>query len=507
MKLRGSDLRKVGLVAVIAIIVVVGIVAAMPTVRHWLNGGQKKNGNSGPVSQPSHELVRDAQGRLVKPYTLRLSPTTVQGLQVRSEEVKKASNLTLPPQTGTLGYDTDRLYSLRSRFQGEVIRMGEFLEDTGVASPSEKRLKKRPLGPGDPVKKGETLAVIWSKELGDRKVALVSALLTLNVDQETLKRQEEIYLKGSLPEATYRASKSKVELDLTAVNAAEASLGISRLTPDEIEEIRKEARVVQKRLQGKPETPEQRKTRLTEELRKWAKVILVAPRDGVIVEKNTNVNDMVDPSRDPPLFRIADLRQYLININFQEEYLPLLEPLMGSPGQSDLRWKVRLEAGLDLPALDLPILRIAPSLDPSQHTAVVVGRIANPVVDSQGRTRRLVVGQFVTATMQVPPGSDVVDMPTNALNDVDGESLVFVQRDPAKADFELRRVVVVRRSKDVTQVRSKLTPEEQTKSGEEVRQGRRPLGTLQVGDHVVTRGITEMTDALADLVAKARKQK
>jgi cobalt-zinc-cadmium efflux system membrane fusion protein len=506
MQLRGSNLRKIGLVAVIAVVVVVGIVAAMPAVHQWWNGTKRPEGNPGPEAPPSHELVRDAQGAPVKPYTLRLAPVAVQGLQVRCDKVNQAANLALPVQTGTLDYETDRLYPVRSRFQGEVISLGEVTEDTGGSGPSERRLKKRPLRPGDPVKQGQVLAVVWSKELGDRKVALVTALLNLSVHEETLRRLEPGSRSGSVPEITYRKAKAQVEQDLNAVNAAEAGLGVSRLKPEEIEEIRKEAWVVQKRLQGKPETAEQRKERLSKELQKWARVDLLAPRDGIIAEMNTNIDDKVDPSRDTPLFRIADVSRLLITIHFQEEYLPALQPLLLAPGQADLHWKISLQAEPDV-LLDLPITRVAPSLDPNSHTVVVVGHIPNPVVDRQGRSRRLIVGQFAKATVDVPPGPDVVDVPTNALNEVDGESLVFVQRDPARPEYELRRVVVVRRSRDVTQVRSQLTPQEQERSAEEVRRGRPPLGTLQAGDRVVTHGVTEMTEALSDLVAKARTEK
>ena len=72
---------------------------------------------------------------------------------------------------------------------------------------------------------------------------------------------------------------------------------------------------------------EQRLARIAKDVQKWAKVEILAPQTGVIVEKNTNVNDMVDPSKDTPLFRIADLDRVLINANFNEEYLPLLQPL------------------------------------------------------------------------------------------------------------------------------------------------------------------------------------
>jgi membrane fusion protein, heavy metal efflux system len=244
-----------------------------------------------------------------------------------------------------------------------------------------------------------------------------------------------------------------------------------------------------------------------EDVQRWARVELLAPRSGVIVEKNTNVNDIVDPSKDTPLFRIADLGTLMINVNFNEEYLPVLQPLMTQ--REDLgqfRWKVKIEAMQEVPVLDLPILRIAPSLDPTHHTATVIGRIANPVQDRTGQDRHLVVGQFVTATVLIPPEKNAVAIPTDALNEVNGESLVFVQRKAGVPEYELRRVVVLRRSRDVSLVRGELTPEDRKASEEEVAQGRRPFGVVRPGELLVTQGVTEMTEALDGLISKARAE-
>jgi cobalt-zinc-cadmium efflux system membrane fusion protein len=238
---------------------------------------------------------------------------------------------------------------------------------------------------------------------------------------------------------------------------------------------------------------------------RWARVELVSPRTGVIVEKNTNINDIVDPSKDTPLFRIADLGSLMINVNFNEEYLPVLQPLMVlREDLGQFRWQVKIDAMPDVPVLDLPILRIAPSLDPNQHTATVIGRIGNPVKNRDGQDRHLVVGQFVTATVRIPPGPNLVAIPTNALNEVDGESLVFVQPNKERFEYEQRRVVVVRRSRDVTLVRGELSPDDQKISEEEVRLGHRPLGVVRPGEWLVTQGVTEMTQALDDLISKAR---
>jgi cobalt-zinc-cadmium efflux system membrane fusion protein len=520
-----------GTLNILTAVLVLGVVIAVAAViffgvsNNWWRGQESDTPQTGAEQATSYDLVRDARGRPAKPYRIRLPKTTVQGLKVTTEPVRQAGNLFLPSQVGTLGYDTDRLYAVRPRFQGEIIELAKVTEYQRIDGSAQLEARRRPYGPGDRVHKGQVLAVAWSKELGDRKVALISALLDLYLDRELLARQEEAASTGSLPPATYEATKSKVQKDIATVQAAEASLGISRLSPREIEEIRTEAKAIQKRIQGKQETLQERLKRLGEDVPRWARVEIVAPHTGVIVEKNTNVNDMVDPSKDTPLYRIADLSSLMIFVNFNEEYLPLLQPLLRynesawpffdevlrllgleppAPEGGELRWKVHIEAQSDAPLLDLPILRIAKSLDPNNHTALVIGRISNPIKGSRLQDKYLIVGQFVTATVMVPPGPDLVEIPTTALNEVNGESLVLVQPDPAKDEYALRRVAVVRRSREVTQVRSKLTPQDEALSAQEVEQGRRPIEPLRARELVVTNGVTEITDAFDGLLAKIR---
>jgi cobalt-zinc-cadmium efflux system membrane fusion protein len=528
MATRGTFNLRTAVLALGVLSAAAAVVVYFGVTNNWWRGQPSDVPQKAAESSAMPDLVRDGLGRPVKPFAIRLSKTTAQALKVTSGQVRPAGPLLLPPQVGALGYDTDRLYAVRPRFAGEVIEIAKVKEAHRLDGSAEKVEITRLVGPGDWVDKGQPLAVLWSKELGDRKVIYISALLDLYLDRELLNRQESAYLSGALSEASYQGLVNKVEKDLSAVFSAENSLGIARLTPAEIEAIRTEAKILQKRLKGKPETPAQRKLRLREDVKKWARVEILAPYSGRIVEKNTNLSDQVDPINSPPMFRVADMSTLLINANFNEEYLPLLQPLLRDPqrgwffinelyqlfgmkpppeGNGELRWKIHIEAATQVPVLDLPVLRIAPSLDPNNHTAMVIGRIANPVKDRQGQDKHLVVGQFVTATVAVPPIEDTVDIPTNALNEVNGESLVLVQPDPAKTEYALRRVAVVRRSLELTQVRSKLTPQEKALSEEEVRQGRRPIEPLQVGERLVTHGVTEITDAFEALLAKERVEK
>src|SRR5262249_32679571 len=103
------------------------------------------------------------------------------------------------------------------------------------------------------------------------------------------------------------------------------------------------------------------------------------------------------------------------------------------------------------------------------------------------------------------------EIPTAALNEVDGQSLVFVQPKDAgpafgRGEFELRRVAVVSRFKDKCLVRSKLSRGDekinaQEDEGEE--RGRR-VRALQEGDRVLTRGVVAVTAALEELLVEER---
>lgn len=69
-------------------------------------------------------------------------------------------------------------------------------------------------------------------------------------------------------------------------------------------------------------------------------------------------------------------------------------------------------------------------------------------------------GQFVRVTITLPPLAPEVVLPASALVEQGGQTFVFVQPDPAKAVYRLRRVRVVRRGQDVAHVRGSLKPGE-----------------------------------------------
>ena len=153
---------------------------------------------------------------------------------------------------------------------------------------------------------------------------------------------------------------------------------------------------------------------------------LRAPFDGVVVERNVTKDEMVVDNT-VNLFQIADVSRLLVKANCPEDDLPALEAL----DRGQRKWTVRTVGVGSAAGLTGTIEEISFIIDPNQHTAVVKGYVENPGKHIRG-------GQYVTATVQIPPPDGVVEIPVDALVDDGRQSLVFVQPDAAKRQFTMR---------------------------------------------------------------------
>jgi cobalt-zinc-cadmium efflux system membrane fusion protein len=385
---------------------------------------------------------------------LRLPPEWLARLGIRAAVVKgrRAAAPRLLQLTGVLSYDPDRLFSIRSRFAGEVTELG--------------REGNRPLRLGDRVRPGQLLAVVWCKDLGEKKAALFDALVELDLQQKQLASLTKPYQEGALPLSAYRQAERAVQGSLNVARTAERTLKMWKLTDAEIAEIRQEAKRVP---QG------QRPGDLGQ---RWAKVEVPVPPGGggTIVERNVNVGDVVDPAS-PPLFIIADLSRLRVEVHASAADVAALRALP----EGQRQWVVHSQADSKVSGQGR-IESIAPALDPKTQTAPVRGSVEN-------REGLLLAGLFVTATVTLPPQSGEVVIPAAALVEDGKQTFVFVQPDPKEFRYEPRRVQVVRRGQDVAHVRA------------------RPgagFDALRPGERVVTSGAVEMQAILADLQRRNR---
>jgi membrane fusion protein, heavy metal efflux system len=103
----------------------------------------------------------------------------------------------------------------------------------------------------------------------------------------------------------------------------------------------------------------------------WGLVSLRTPFDGVVVERNVHMDEMVLDNT-VNLFQIADVSRLLVIANCPEGALSTLGALRGN----DRRWTVRT-VGAAATALTGTINEIGYVIDPNQHTAVIKGYIEN----------------------------------------------------------------------------------------------------------------------------------
>ncbi len=450
----------------IAISVLGGLVAAAPGLRElWRSAAGQV-----PAASAAGEENAGRRARLDGPDTLALPADVVQALGVRTAEVKQATRpRPLPPLAGSLALDANCLVRVHARFAGEVVEIGTTSNheaDSRSAGPTE----FRPLRGGDRVRKGQLLAVVWSKDLGEKKSELVDAVSRLRLDRELLGRLQESFTRGVVPERSLREQERNVEADLIAVARAERTLRAWRLTDEEIEAVRAEAEAIRK-------DPNRR----GREDKDWARVEVRSPQDGTILEKNVTVGDLVDTSTD--LFKVADLSRLSVWVHVYEETLPALQAL-----PRPIPWTIRLKAVPDAPPLRGTADHIGAVIDPNQHTALVTGHVDN----ADGLLR---AGQFVTATVEVPPAPDEVEVPAAALVEDGRASTVFVLAESGQTHFTARRVAVARRFHDVVYVRSRP-------SAEDAAQG---VQSLRPGEQVVSSGAVVLKGALEELQSGARE--
>jgi len=320
---------------------------------------------------------------------------------------------------------------------------------------------------------------VWNPDLANKMHDLVDALPQLRFDRQLLKRVERAYCQGAHMDVQLEQAKRNVESSVNRASAIEATLRAWRVPEPEIKGVEEEAERIAAR-QGK---------RDIEKERSWPRVEMRAPGDGVLVEKTVHLHNFVDTSTD--LFKIANLDKLFVYAYAYEEDLPVVQAL--KPEQR--RWQIFVQNEPNAKPLPGTIDVIGYSIDPSQHTAVIMGQVDN-------RGERLKAGQSVLADVALPPEPNQVVIPMTALVEDGRESVVFVQPDPAKPYYRQERVTVVRRERDVVFLSTVSKPDPSQKAAASQKEF-----PLQPGKTwVVISGSVELKAALEDLLSRAKQK-
>jgi len=460
-------------IAIFAVVVLVPV-KLVPMVQQWIEDREAAGTLHAKKVQDEKlaELAGDQADTLIVPEDVHKT------LGMTIEQVQTAVAPEPLKLDGSLHLLANSIVHVRSRFFGDVVEVGPYEDPVvpvdGAEVPNSRAHESRStrqLQFGDFVRKGQLLAVVWSKDLGEKKSELVDAISKLETDRNQL----EQYLKtepGVVPRKQIIDARRVVEADSIARDRARRTLVSWRLTDEEIDAIEKEAEGVR----GGRINPDAEKS--------WARVEVRSVCDGTIVEKNLAVGDYVD-NDDLDLFKIADLSRMDVIAHAYEEDVPALENLSAS--QRD--WTIFLKANPGLEPLRGRIDRIGNIIDPTQHTAVVMGWVDN----SRGRLR---VGQFITAHINLPTPDNEVSIPVSALVDQDGKSFVFVRSPTDPQRFTRRSVFPVRRRGDIISLTCR--PRAQAKADSACQ-----VDPLHVGDWIVTTGGLQLAAELTNLQSQS----
>src|SRR5262249_12069843 len=165
-------------------VVALAVVALAGTALAW-QAYQHRNGTDSapkpPPAKPPCGVERGAEDMLSVP------PDVVRSLGIKTTPAKAADRpRNLPALQGTLGWDINRLTRVYSPFPGIVVSLGT--TDGGETEKPFADAGPRALQNGDRVEANQLIAIVWSKDLGEKKSELIDAVSQLKVNQDTLTR-------------------------------------------------------------------------------------------------------------------------------------------------------------------------------------------------------------------------------------------------------------------------------------------------------------------------------
>ncbi len=319
------------------------------------------------------------------PRVVRINPQTAQKLGVRVEAAGSQAGehrLRLP---GSLDFDIER-----------VARVGSVLEGRVVSVISKV---------GDKVKKGQRMATLMAPAVATAQAEYLASRAEVAFAADKVAREEALATRElTTAQELARARSEKAKAD-AHTSAAEARLRALRVAlPD-----------------GK------------QSLAESGLVAMVAPLDGVVVERSVLLGQYILP--DDTAFVVADLSTLWANVDLFEADVPYL--------------RVGTEVELTVDPLPGTVFKgqlsaIEPRLSKSSRS--VRARVSVPNPDGVLRP-----GYFVRASIAIKNGSEDILVPAGAVQPLD-QDVVFVLRDAQAGVYEVRPVLVARRTAEMAEI-------------------------------------------------------
>jgi cobalt-zinc-cadmium efflux system membrane fusion protein len=345
------------------------------------------------AATPSH---RDGSPGAVA-VTVTLSPDAIKRAGIALQPVSTspaAGRLRLP---GTVQPNAYRTTVVTSIVGGRITRVSAEL--------------------GQTVRRGQTLAEVYSPELAEAQTRFVASRAELEAHERELRRTEKLVELGSASRQELERIHAEHTAALTMVQSHRSRLTLLGMTDAQLAKLGSGTTVT-------------------------ATVSIPSPLDGVVTTREANVGLNVDPS--VPLFTVADLSTVWI---------------VGDLNERDLS-RVRVGSPVSITTAALPELRregkvsyIDPQIKIETRTAQLRVEIPNP-------GRQLPLGMYVD--MEVGDGGTAmtVAIPRSAVQVVGNRSVVYVTNPAQSGQFVERVVETGDAVGDAIEIRSGVKPGE-----------------------------------------------
>ena len=375
---------------------VLGIVVAslLPNLSERVRGAIGMSaGPAKSAAPPDAERKQQTEETDNQPNSVKLSEADIQTAGIELTEAQSGTIARRIVAPGSIVPHADRIAKVAVRLSGTVAELRKKI--------------------GDPVEKGEVLAILDSREVADAKSEFLAARLTNELQQDLFERDKVLWDKKVATEQQYlrsrnQAAQAKMRADITRQKLFALGLMASEIAD----------------LISVPEASLGR-----QEVR--------SPMTGRVVERKVELGAAVGRDNlETEIFTIADLGRVWVEVAVSPADLPFIRE-----GQT-----VSVSARGIAEEADGKIVFISPMLDKETRSAHVVAEIDN----SDGVWRP---GSFVTAGIAIEEHPVSIAVPAGALQTMGGGQVVFVQ---TAGGFEKRPVTVGQSDDRVVEITSGL---------------------------------------------------
>jgi cobalt-zinc-cadmium efflux system membrane fusion protein len=264
---------------------------------------------------------------------------------------------------------------------------------------------------GDQVRRGQTIAEIYSPQLADAQTRFLSMRAELEAATQQLRRTERLVEIGAASRQELEDVRADHTSRATAVEGARSQLVLLGMTPGAIKGLSTPSEIT-------------------------ATTNVPAPIDGVITARAANIGLNVDPSTE--LFTVVDLSTvWIVGDLYERDFS---------------RVRVGTDAEITTTAYPDLVLRGKVSyIDPEVSAATRTARVRVEVTNPDGRLR---LGMFADMQMQDPTAALVATVPRAAVQTLGARNVVYVAGGTQPGQFVEREVTLGKSSGEDVEVLS-----------------------------------------------------